>query len=58
MKCITVGMGFEIHLLAVWMTVFSYLQLDQDVELSSPSLEPCLPRCCQASVLDNDRLKF
>ena len=31
----------------VWCSPFSWLPLDQDVELSDPPA-PCLPRCCHA----------
>jgi hypothetical protein len=42
------GMGFETLLLAVWKSVFSFLPLEQDVELSAPPA-PCLPGYCHAS---------
>jgi hypothetical protein len=41
-KCVIVGMGFKTLLLVMWEPVFSYVPLDQDVELwASPA--PYLP---------------
>ena len=40
------------------MPGFSWLQLDQDVELSAPFPAPCLPGCCHASHLDDNGLNF
>ena len=40
--CVTVGMGFKTLILAAWKSVFSWLPLEQDVELSAPSEHACL----------------
>jgi hypothetical protein len=48
----------ETFLLAAHETVFSWLLLDQDVELSAPPA-PCLPGCCcHASCLDDNGLNL
>ena len=49
-KCVIVGMGFKTLILGPWKPVFSFLPLEQDVELSAPPT-PCLPRCCHAPAL-------
>jgi len=41
----------ESFLLAAWKLVFSCLPLEEDIEHSGPSLEPCLPGCYHASAL-------
>jgi hypothetical protein len=41
-KYVTMGVSFETLLLAAWKTVFSWLPLDQDIELSAPSPYTCL----------------
>jgi hypothetical protein len=46
-----VGVAFETLLLV--LTVLSWLQLGQDVELSAPSSKPCLPGCCHAFFLND-----
>ena len=46
-KCVTVKVGFEILLLAVWKSVFC-IPSEQDAELSAPSPALCLPGCCHA----------
>ena len=63
-KCDLIGVGvallevvclcrgsFEILLLAAGETVFSWVPLKQDVDLSTPSPAPCLPGPCHASTL-------
>jgi hypothetical protein len=47
------GVGFETSLLAAWETSsLSWLQLEQDVQLSAPPA-PCLLGCCHVSHLDD-----
>jgi len=53
--CVTVGTCFETLLLATWQQVFSYLPLDQDIELSAPPL-PGLPGPCHAFCHDDNGL--
>jgi hypothetical protein len=53
--------GFEvIHAQAMHGVVHSLplLPADQDVELSVPSLAPCLPACCHASHHDDNGLNL
>jgi hypothetical protein len=52
-----VEVGFENFLLTVWRKVFSWLSLEQGVELSVPSLAHCLPAYCQASSYDDNGQK-
>jgi hypothetical protein len=55
-KCVTVGVGFEVSYAQAMTTVTHSLLLlpaDQDVELSAPSLAPCLPVCCHTSHIDD-----
>jgi hypothetical protein len=49
--------GFEV-LNAHGETVFSLLPVDQETELSAPSLEPCLPGCCRASYHGDNELSL
>ena len=42
-RCVTVWVGFETLLLDAWKAVFSWFPLEQDVELSAPSLATMLP---------------
>lgn len=51
------GVGFETLFLAASKTAFSWLPLEQDIELSPPS-GPCLPGCCHASCFDNNCLNL
>jgi len=51
-RCVIVG--FETFFLSTWETVFSLLPSDWDVELSAPSLAPCLSGCCHASCFDDN----
>ena len=54
---VAVGVGFEVLLLATWKPVFSYLPLEEDVELSaSPALS--LPAHCHASFIDDNGLNL
>jgi hypothetical protein len=49
-KYVTVGVGFKTLFLAAWRPVFSYLLLDEDVELSA-SPATSLPGCCHVPAL-------
>ena len=60
-KCIILGVGFEVsYAQAPGRVAHSLLLLpvDQNVELSAPSLVPCLPGCCHASHHDDNGLNL
>ena len=58
-KYVIVGVGFEAPKLKLRPvkreSVFSWMLSNQDVELSASPV-PCLPRCCHASCLGNNKL--
>jgi hypothetical protein len=56
-KYVTVEVGLETLLLAMRMSVFSHLSLEQDVELSATPV-PCRLGYCHASGLDDNRLNL
>jgi hypothetical protein len=56
--CVIVGVGSETLLLDAWKSVFPCLLLKQDIELSAPTLAPCLPGYCHDACLDNNYLSL
>jgi hypothetical protein len=57
-KCVTLLVGFETILLAAWKTVFSWLPLHQNGELSTPFPPTCLPRQWHSSFHDENVLNL
>jgi hypothetical protein len=52
-----VGAGIEAILLAAWKPIFSFLPLDEDVDLSAPPAS-LLPGHCHASCYDDNGLNL